>query len=117
HRRVPREPRRTPRRAAQLGARRLRQEAGQGDHRAPRRPRRPTRHPAHRATHAEDHRGGDRGPYYVTARLAAIAVDQWARLDGHAAAHGLPDLRTLPVERFANFVWYMSTKGLDVAGI
>ena len=53
----------------------------------------------------------------MTARLAAIAVDQWARLDGHAAAHGLPDLRTLPVERFANFVWYMSTKGLDVAGI
>ena len=31
-------------------------------------------------------------------------------MDGFAVAHGMPDLRVLPLERFSNFVWYMLTR-------
>lgn len=37
----------------------------------------------------------------------------WGTLDGYAVAHGLPDLRELPLERFLNFVWYMMTRNSE----
>jgi hypothetical protein len=42
-----------------------------------------------------------------------VAVANWAHLDGYAVAHGMPDLRELPLERFCNFVWYMMTRNAE----
>lgn len=38
------------------------------------------------------------------------AKKHWAELDGYAVAHGIGYLQELPLDRFANFVWYMLTK-------
>jgi len=53
----------------------------------------------------------------VTVRLARIAVESWPTLDGYAAAHGMPSLFDLPLDRFLNFVWYMATRNLEASGI
>lgn len=34
----------------------------------------------------------------------------WGDLDGYAVSHNMPDLRELPLDRFANFVWFMFTR-------
>jgi len=49
----------------------------------------------------------------VTVRLAEVALSHWGDLDGYAVAHGMPDLRTLPAERFANYVWWFLTRNAD----
>jgi len=41
------------------------------------------------------------------------AANQWATIDGYAAGHAMKDIRTLPLERFCNFVWYLSTKNAN----
>lgn len=46
----------------------------------------------------------------MTVRLARIAVESWPTLDGYAAAHGMPSLFDLPLDRFLNFVWWMATR-------
>lgn len=38
------------------------------------------------------------------------AARSWADLDGYCVAHGIPDPRELPLERFCNLVWYMMTR-------
>lgn len=53
----------------------------------------------------------------MTARLAYAAVTSWEVLDGYAAAHNMADLRTLPLNRFTAFVWYMMCRNLDEKGI
>lgn len=52
----------------------------------------------------------------MTVRLAEVALSRWADLDGYAVAHGMPDLRTLPVDRFANYVWWFLTRNADEDG-
>jgi len=49
----------------------------------------------------------------VTVRLVRTAVGNWETLDGYAVAHGMPDLRDLPLDRFCNFVWYMLTRNSE----
>lgn len=46
----------------------------------------------------------------MTVRLAALAVEHWADLDGWAMSKNLPDLREMPLDRFANLVWYWATR-------
>lgn len=46
----------------------------------------------------------------MTVRLVRTAVANWDTLDGYAVAHGMGDLRDLPLERFCAFVWYMMTR-------
>jgi hypothetical protein len=46
----------------------------------------------------------------VTVRLVRTAVANWETLDGYAVAHGMEDLRTLELDRFCNFVWFMMTR-------
>jgi hypothetical protein len=53
----------------------------------------------------------------VTVRLAVLAVDEWASLDGLTAAAGLKDLRTLPLDRFCNLVYWYATRNADHTGI
>lgn len=53
----------------------------------------------------------------MTVRLARLAVDAWPTLDGYAAAHGMPPLHKMPLDRFSNFVWHMATRHLDEPGV
>lgn len=46
----------------------------------------------------------------MTVRLARVAVENWEKLDGYAVGHNMPDLRELPLERFANFVYWFVTR-------
>lgn len=46
----------------------------------------------------------------MTVRLARIAVESWPTVDGHAVAHGVPDLLDMPLDRFLNFVWHLLTR-------
>ena len=46
----------------------------------------------------------------MTVRLVHAAVSNWDTLDGYAAAHGMPDLLELTLDRFCNFTWYMLTR-------
>jgi hypothetical protein len=46
----------------------------------------------------------------VTVRLVLTAVDNWDTMDGYAAAHGMPYLWDLTLERFCNFTWFMMTR-------
>ncbi|UDL16227.1 hypothetical protein SEA_KOZIE_31 [Microbacterium phage Kozie] len=34
-------------------------------------------------------------------------------MDGYAVAHGVGDLRELPLERFVNFIWWLWTRNGD----
>jgi hypothetical protein len=43
------------------------------------------------------------------------AVDQWELIDGYAAGHNMPDLRTLPLARFCNFIWWIATRNANEA--
>lgn len=49
----------------------------------------------------------------MTLRLAQMAVESWPTIDGYAAAHNMPDLRDLELDRFCNFVWHMATRNSD----
>lgn len=49
----------------------------------------------------------------MTARLVLTAVNNWDTLDGYAAAHGMPPLTELTLDRFCNFTWYMMTRNAD----
>lgn len=51
----------------------------------------------------------------MTLRLGQIAQQHWADLDGYAVGHGMPDLYTLPLERFSNWVWWMLTRNSNEA--
>jgi hypothetical protein len=53
----------------------------------------------------------------VTVRLCGLALARWADLDGHAAAHNLPELHEMPLGRFCNLVWWFFTNGGDGAAI
>jgi hypothetical protein len=46
----------------------------------------------------------------VTVRLVLTAVNNWDTLDGYAAAHGMPPLTELTLDRFCNFTWFMMTR-------
>ena len=46
----------------------------------------------------------------MTVRLVLTAVSNWDTLDGYAAAHGMPALLELTLDRFCNFTWYMMTR-------
>lgn len=46
----------------------------------------------------------------MTVRLVLTAVTNWDTLDGYAAAHGMPPLHELTLDRFCNFTWYMMTR-------
>jgi len=41
------------------------------------------------------------------------AAQQWATIDGYAVGHAMKDIRTLPLERFCNFIWYLVTKNAN----
>jgi hypothetical protein len=43
----------------------------------------------------------------------ATALDRWPELDGYAVAHNMPYLQELPVDRFANFVYWYFTRERD----
>lgn len=49
----------------------------------------------------------------MTLRLAQIAEERWAELDGFSVSRNMPNLEDLPLDRFANFVWWYLTKDLD----
>jgi hypothetical protein len=49
----------------------------------------------------------------VSVRLAHLALDNWANLDGYAVAHNMPPLPALPLDRFNSFVWWFLTKEGD----
>lgn len=53
----------------------------------------------------------------MTVRLARIAVESWPTIDGYAAAHGMPPLVDLPLDRFLNFVWWMATRNSTATDI
>lgn len=44
----------------------------------------------------------------------ATLLNDWEFFDGYAAAHGMPDLRTLSLERVSNFVWWYLVKDATV---
>lgn len=46
----------------------------------------------------------------MTVRLGMAAADNWASIDGYAAGHAMKDIRLLPLERFCNFIWWLSTR-------
>jgi hypothetical protein len=46
-----------------------------------------------------------------------MAVESWPTIDGYAAAHGMPDLRKLPLDRFLNFVWFMATRNSSATDV
>lgn len=49
----------------------------------------------------------------MTERLLATALHYWQDIDGHAAAHGLPDLGDMSLGRLGNFVWWWLTRNAD----
>lgn len=49
----------------------------------------------------------------MTSRLAQLAVQNWEDYNGYAVAHGMPDLRAMPVSHFLDFVWYLTTRNGD----
>lgn len=49
----------------------------------------------------------------MTQRLASLAVDNWADIDGYAVSRGLGPLGELSIERFANFIWWWATHGAE----
>jgi hypothetical protein len=51
----------------------------------------------------------------VTLRLTALALDSWRELDGFAVSQNMPDLRTLPLFRFASFVYWWATRNAEDA--
>lgn len=53
----------------------------------------------------------------MTARLSVLAFTHWSTLDGYAVGHGVPDLRTLSLARFTNFVWWYFTRNGSEADI
>lgn len=46
----------------------------------------------------------------MTVRLAEIALGSWDDIDGFAVSRGMADLRELPLDRFANFIWWFLTR-------
>lgn len=49
----------------------------------------------------------------MTVRLCALALDNWAILDGWAASRNMPPLKEMPLQRFANFVYWWATRNAD----
>jgi hypothetical protein len=49
----------------------------------------------------------------VSLRLAGLALEHWAELDGYAVAHNMPPLPELPLDRFNSFVWWFFTRNAD----
>lgn len=47
----------------------------------------------------------------MTVRLCAVAVERWDDLDGWAVSKNLPNLGTLPLERFTHMMWFWLTDG------
>ncbi|QGZ16722.1 hypothetical protein PBI_DEWDROP_75 [Microbacterium phage Dewdrop] len=46
----------------------------------------------------------------MTLRYGQIALQHWADLDGYAVGHNMPNLRSLPLDRFCNWLWWMLTR-------
>jgi len=46
-------------------------------------------------------------------RLARIATDNWAEIDGFAASQNMPPLEEMQVDRFTNFVWWWATRNIS----
>lgn len=42
-----------------------------------------------------------------------IVLARWEDLDGYAVAHGMPDLRKLPLGRLCNYVYWRVTDKMD----
>ena len=53
----------------------------------------------------------------MSVRLLATLVAEWPTLDGYAVAHGMGDLRDLPIERGCNYVYYRLTDNADEKGL
>ena len=53
----------------------------------------------------------------MSLRLLSIVVAQWEELDGYAVAHGMPDLRELPLGRLCNYVYWRITQNADEKGL
>lgn len=49
----------------------------------------------------------------MTQRLIAIGEDNWDDIDGFAVAHMSTSLESLPVGRFARFVWWWATQNSE----
>lgn len=49
----------------------------------------------------------------MTVRLARLAVENWAQMDGFAVSQNLPDLRTMPLDRFCSFVQWFATRNAE----
>ncbi len=49
----------------------------------------------------------------MTARLGAVARNNWPQLDGYAVAHGMKDPRLMPLDRFCHFVYFILTRNED----
>lgn len=45
--------------------------------------------------------------------MATFAVENWRDLDGLAASLGIDDLRTLGLDRFCNFLWWVMVRHLE----
>lgn len=41
------------------------------------------------------------------------ALQHWDVIDGYAVGHNVPDVRTLPLDRFCNFIWWLSTRNAN----
>lgn len=52
----------------------------------------------------------------MTVRLCATALTEWAFFDGYAVSRGI-DLARLPLDRFTNFIWWMSTHNAEQADV
>jgi len=52
----------------------------------------------------------------VTVRLCATALTEWAFIDGYAVSRGI-DLEKLRLDKFTNFVWWMSTRNAEQADV
>lgn len=46
----------------------------------------------------------------MTVRLAHVALNHWADVDGLAVSQGLPELGDMPLDRFTNFIWWWATR-------
>lgn len=49
----------------------------------------------------------------MSLRLLSAVIARWEELDGYAVAHGMPDLRDLPLGRLCNFAYWKFTENGD----
>lgn len=49
----------------------------------------------------------------MTIRYAQVALQNWEDLDGYAVGHGMRSPKSLPVDRFCHWIWWMLTRNSE----